>query len=123
MADINHILNKNTSKMDAVFDTKIGAKLALLEKLRTVLGEHDIECPGIVVIGAQSAGKSSVLESITKIPFPTAENTCTRVPTVVQLQACYHQSQEESAVHKCGTSDEELTNLSTTSQHNMSSRR
>ena len=42
--------------------------------------------PGICVAGAQSAGKSSVLESISGIAFPRAENMCTRCPAVVSLE-------------------------------------
>lgn len=45
----------------------------------------NIPIPGVVVIGEQSSGKSSVLESICGIEFPRAENTCTRMPCVVQL--------------------------------------
>ena len=41
--------------------------------------------PGIVVCGAQSAGKSSVLEYLSDLNFPRAETTCTRCPTVVSL--------------------------------------
>lgn len=32
------------------------------------------------------SGKSSVMEALTGIAFPRAANTCTRVPTIVQLQ-------------------------------------
>lgn len=62
------------------------ARLATIEELRIELTSEGIECPGVLVIGAQSAGKSSVLERLTGISFPRAENTCTRVPTIVQLQ-------------------------------------
>jgi hypothetical protein len=35
----------------------------------------------------KTPGKSSVLESLTGIEFPRAENTCTRCPAIVRLQA------------------------------------
>lgn len=66
--------------------SSFGTRLATIEELRVELTSEGIECPGVLVIGAQSAGKSSVLERLTGISFPRAENTCTRVPTIVQLQ-------------------------------------
>lgn len=76
----------NMISIDDVFDVKLGDKLALIEEMRSSLGEEGIQCPGVVVVGAQSAGKSSVLERLTGLAFPRAENTCTRVPIIVQLQ-------------------------------------
>lgn len=79
--------NKNSRQLlDGVYDKTLGRQLALIEELREILGDEGIECPGILVIGSQSAGKSSVLERLTGIPFPRGENTCTRMPTIVQMQ-------------------------------------
>lgn len=72
--------------LDAEYEQHLGAKLAVIEELRVELGKEGIQCPGVIAIGAQSAGKSSVLERLTGISFPRGENTCTRVPTIVQLQ-------------------------------------
>lgn len=72
--------------LDSQYEKKLGAKLAVIEELRHELGKEGIECPGVLVIGAQSAGKSSVLERLSGISFPRGENTCTRFPTIVQLQ-------------------------------------
>jgi GTP-binding protein EngB required for normal cell division len=91
--------------IDAEFERMgIGEKLALIELIRDDLHAEGIECPGIVVIGSQSAGKSSVLESLTGIQFPRATNTCTRVPAIVQLQTSPGESyaqvrKERSARH------------------------
>lgn len=38
----------------------------------------DMELPMIAVIGSQSAGKSSLIESIAGITLPRAAGTCTR---------------------------------------------
>jgi ABC-type uncharacterized transport system ATPase subunit len=38
----------------------------------------DIDLPQIVVIGAQSAGKSSLIDSISGITVPRTAGTCTR---------------------------------------------
>lgn len=40
-----------------------------------------VSLPQSVVCGDQSSGKSSILEAITKIPFPRKENLCTRFAT------------------------------------------
>jgi GTPase SAR1 family protein len=37
----------------------------------------------LVVVGDQSSGKSSVLEGLTKIPFPRDSGLCTRFPTQI----------------------------------------
>mmetsp|Transcript_33832 Transcript_33832/g.28576 ORF Transcript_33832/g.28576 Transcript_33832/m.28576 type:complete len:103 (+) Transcript_33832:110-418(+) len=44
--------------------------------------------PQFVVVGAQSAGKSSVLKRISNnsIKLPEAANVCTKVPTVLKLR-------------------------------------
>ena len=73
-------------KLDNVYEANLGARLATIEELRTELGKEGIQCPGVLVVGAQSAGKSSVLERLTGISFPRGENMCTRFPTIVQLQ-------------------------------------
>ncbi|PCH35511.1 hypothetical protein WOLCODRAFT_107442 [Wolfiporia cocos MD-104 SS10] len=47
----------------------------------------DIEIPMIAVIGSQSAGKSSLIESISGITLPRASGTCTRCPTECRLSS------------------------------------
>jgi len=48
------------------------------------IGEH-IDLPQLVVCGDQSAGKSSVLEGITTIPFPRQDGVCTKFATEIIL--------------------------------------
>jgi GTPase SAR1 family protein len=45
-----------------------------------------IKLPRIVVVGDQSAGKSSVLEAVTGIPFPRDAGACTRFATEIRLR-------------------------------------
>ncbi|KNA24107.1 hypothetical protein SOVF_018910 [Spinacia oleracea] len=55
-----------------------------LRKLKTI--EEGIHLPTIVVIGDQSSGKSSVLESLAGISLPRGHGICTRVPLIMCLQ-------------------------------------
>lgn len=64
---------------------KVSNKLAVLEHLRGVSEDIDIDLPGVVVVGEQSCGKSSLIENVSGIQFPRAQNTCTRMPCVLQL--------------------------------------
>ncbi|KAK4966456.1 hypothetical protein LTR42_011621 [Elasticomyces elasticus] len=48
------------------------------------VGEH-IDLPQLVVCGDQSAGKSSVLEGITGLPFPRQDGVCTKFATEIIL--------------------------------------
>ncbi|KAK0368444.1 dynamin family protein [Colletotrichum limetticola] len=45
-----------------------------------------LSLPDIVVCGDQSAGKSSVLEALTEIPFPRNDNLCTQFATEISLR-------------------------------------
>ncbi|KAL9126644.1 MAG: hypothetical protein Q9217_004334 [Psora testacea] len=47
--------------------------------------ESVLSLPQLVVCGEQSAGKSSVLEALTEIPFPRNDNLCTRFAAEIIL--------------------------------------
>ena len=49
------------------------------------VGNH-VDLPQLVVCGDQSAGKSSVLEGLTGLPFPRQDGVCTKFPTEIILQ-------------------------------------
>ncbi|KAL4247786.1 hypothetical protein AB1N83_014132, partial [Pleurotus pulmonarius] len=61
--------------------------LDLLNKLFNTGVQADVDIPQIAVIGAQSAGKSSLIESISGITLPRAAGTCTRCPTECKLSS------------------------------------
>lgn len=58
------------------------AMLDKIDRLRELVGTV-IALPQIVVVGDQSSGKSSVLESLTGFSFPRATGLCTRYATQI----------------------------------------
>jgi GTP-binding protein EngB required for normal cell division len=59
--------------------------LDLVNRLHSTGVQIDMDLPQIAVIGSQSAGKSSLIESISDIKLPRASGTCTRCPTECKL--------------------------------------
>ncbi|KAL6299310.1 P-loop containing nucleoside triphosphate hydrolase protein [Sparassis latifolia] len=59
--------------------------LDLINRLHKTGVQKEIDLPVIAVIGSQSAGKSSLIESISGITLPRASGTCTRCPTECTL--------------------------------------
>jgi GTPase SAR1 family protein len=62
-----------------------------MDRLRDLGVTRIYPLPQVVVCGAQSSGKSSVLAAITEIPFPRNMEMCTRYVTKVTL--AYSQSE------------------------------
>ncbi|KAM3075405.1 hypothetical protein ACMFMF_006079 [Clarireedia jacksonii] len=60
--------------------------LNTVSSLRKCGLESVLPLPQLVVCGDQSAGKSSVLEALTEIPFPRNDNLCTRFATEISLR-------------------------------------
>ena len=83
--------------LETIFGNEIRPMLDVVNKIR-VLGmtEENIQLPTIVVVGDQSSGKSSVLESLAGITLPRGQGIATRVPLVLRLQSC--KSDAESAI-------------------------
>lgn len=72
--------------MNETIERSIKPILDVYDKLNDLLKSEKIEIPKIVVVGDQSSGKSSVLESITGISLPRGENTVTKCPIIIQLR-------------------------------------
>lgn len=60
--------------------------LDIVDKLRSRGVSHYVDLPQIIVCGSQSSGKSSTLESLSGISFPTSEGLCTRFATELILR-------------------------------------
>lgn len=61
-----------------------------IDCLRSQGISHYVSLPQIIVCGDQSSGKSSVLEAISGVSFPTKSNLCTRFPTELVLRKTLH---------------------------------
>ncbi|KAF9066276.1 P-loop containing nucleoside triphosphate hydrolase protein [Rhodocollybia butyracea] len=70
---------------DTVYASRRKELLALINQLRAVGAQNDLDLPRITVIGNQSAGKSSVVEAISGITVPRDAGTCTRCPMECRL--------------------------------------
>ncbi|XP_050137151.1 dynamin-related protein 4C-like isoform X2 [Malus sylvestris] len=69
------------------YNDKIRPLLDAVDKLRSLMVmDEGIQLPTIVVVGDQSSGKSSVLESLAGISLPRGQGICTRVPLIMRLE-------------------------------------
>ncbi|VVA94053.1 unnamed protein product [Arabis nemorensis] len=69
------------------YNDRIRPLLDTVDRLRNLnVMKEGIQLPTIVVVGDQSSGKSSVLESLAGISLPRGQGICTRVTLVMRLQ-------------------------------------
>ncbi|KAL6502329.1 Dynamin-related protein 4C [Orobanche hederae] len=69
------------------YNDRIRPLLDTVDRLRHLkVMQEGIQLPTIVVVGDQSSGKSSVLESLARISLPRGQGICTRVPLIMRLQ-------------------------------------
>ncbi len=66
--------------MEERYQKDVRPLLDLVDKLRDIGINREVSLPQIVVMGDQSSGKSSVLQSISGIPFPRGSGLVTRCP-------------------------------------------
>ncbi|KAF8391998.1 hypothetical protein HHK36_022338 [Tetracentron sinense] len=79
------------------YNDQIRPLLDAIDKLRHLqVMKEGIQLPTIVVVGDQSSGKSSVLESLAGISLPRGQGICTRVPLIMRLQ---HHSTPNPELH------------------------
>ncbi|KAJ3691132.1 hypothetical protein LUZ61_020296 [Rhynchospora tenuis] len=73
--------------LESSYNNNIRPLLDAVDQLRHLkVTQEGIQLPTIVVVGDQSSGKSSVLESLAGISLPRGQGICTRVPLIMRLQ-------------------------------------
>ncbi|KAL8264314.1 hypothetical protein R6Q59_022444 [Mikania micrantha] len=83
----SHDQKPNFPPLVSTYNDKIRPILDAVDKLRRLnVTQQGIPLPTIVVVGDQSSGKSSVLESLAGISLPRGQGICTRVPLIMRLQ-------------------------------------
>jgi len=102
------------AKVDKLRELGVGSMIGLPQVRR--LPPYDpqaLRCPGrhvlkiifkIIVVGDQSSGKSSVLESLTGFAFPRATGLCTRYATQITCRRELHNSTTISIIPHAGSS-------------------
>jgi hypothetical protein len=87
-------LNRRDPEMGSSIESSLGVQgladeqrglLDLIDKLQFAQLDN-VKLPQIVVVGDQSAGKSSVLEALSGTPFPREAGACTRFATEIRLR-------------------------------------
>jgi GTPase SAR1 family protein len=79
-------LRTSTSSLEELQTEEQRLVLDTIARVRKCGLEGTVSLPQIVVCGDQSAGKSSVLEALTEIPFPRSDGLCTRYATEISLR-------------------------------------
>lgn len=83
--------------------------LAKVDKMREILQMEKISLPQIVVVGDQSVGKSSILESISGIELPRAQNICTRCPLELRMKHAPSDTNDYATI-RCAKMEETMIN-------------
>ena len=75
------------------------------------LGHFEVSLPQIIVCGDQSSGKSSVLEALSRVQFPTKDELCTRFATEVVLRKAATEHARVTIIPGKSCDDEERNRL------------
>ena len=83
---LRHV-ERNKGIIDRLVNSSFGSFNKAVENIRPLIPEVDLTLPRVVVVGSRDAGKSSLLENITKCSiFPRDKGVCTRMPIKFHLQ-------------------------------------
>lgn len=95
---LKHI-EKSQGIVDTLVNSSFGSFNKALENIRPLIPEVHLTLPRVVVVGGRDAGKSSLLENITKCAvFPRDKGVCTRMPIKFTLQQVQIQEASSCAI-------------------------
>ncbi|KAH8786955.1 P-loop containing nucleoside triphosphate hydrolase protein [Hyaloscypha finlandica] len=82
--------NKDEAELGNLMGDDGEKLLAVVDDIRKIdsLRNEELHIPQIVVVGDTSTGKSSVLQALTRLPFPVAGELCTRFVTETTIRRC-----------------------------------
>ena len=72
--------------LQETFEENVRPFIDIIDELRSLGLQKDVALPDVVVVGDQSAGKSSVLEAISGVELPRGTNIVTRCPLELRLK-------------------------------------
>ncbi|RXN19639.1 interferon-induced GTP-binding Mx3-like protein [Labeo rohita] len=78
--------HKMKGEVHSHLEKSIRPYIDLIDTLRTIGIQKDLELPTIAVIGDQSSGKSSVLEALSGVALPRGSGIVTRCPLELRLK-------------------------------------
>ena len=114
-------LSPHASPLESLKSSNELSLLDAIDSLRSQGVSHYVSLPQLIVYGDQSSGKSSVLEAISGIPFPTKDNLCTRFATELILRRAStvdlsisivpSQNRSEAECHRLSEFRESVTNF------------
>eukprot|EP01080_Neovahlkampfia_damariscottae_P011136 gene11136-3955_t len=81
-------------KTSSGIQKKLRPMIDLIDDLRQNGVSHFIALPSIVVVGDQSSGKSSVIESLSGLELPRGIGCVTRCPIIIQMVRSYDKKNE-----------------------------
>jgi hypothetical protein len=74
------VMQEQVTKIDTLDQLQTAEQVLLLDKIDELrnkgLSHHGISLPQLIVCGDQSSGKSSLLEGLTRLRFPTDDSKC-----------------------------------------------
>ncbi|XP_073711359.1 interferon-induced GTP-binding protein Mx-like [Misgurnus anguillicaudatus] len=74
------------NSLNEYYEERVRPCIDLVDRLRSLGIEKDLNLPAIAVIGDQSSGKSSVLEALSGVALPRGTGIVTRCPLVLKLK-------------------------------------
>jgi WD40 repeat protein len=107
---MNHATMTNTTSV-SLQSKDHGQLLDVIDLLRSQGISHYVPLPQLIVCGDQSSGKSSVLEAVSGVRFPTKDNLCTRFATELILRRGPTASAKLVIIPGAERSDEEKEKL------------